>query len=224
MDMTLDEFIQMQLDNSYTTTDNNNTTPTPSANHDLVAIGTHNWWTLAHTLLKALTILKMLNAVHCDLKSENLMVNLTPQGPVFKLIDFSSSCKIDQLEQRGMPEMTLQFTPPELLQIYNTSGDSEQQPHMPMPSFHTDLFSAGLILLHAATGNLPYAAFSYDQFYLAKVVSEGKVLDCLTREDANRLTSDQAVKEVVVKIVRDRVELSEVLEMVEKLSPLADKV
>ncbi|GME95707.1 unnamed protein product [Ambrosiozyma monospora] len=49
MDMTLDEFIQMQLDNSYTTTDNNNTTPTPSANHDLVAIGTHNWWTLAHT-------------------------------------------------------------------------------------------------------------------------------------------------------------------------------
>ncbi|GMG20529.1 unnamed protein product [Ambrosiozyma monospora] len=215
MDMTLDEFIQMQLQNG----DN---TSLPTANRDLVAIGTHNWWTLTHTLLKALTILKMLNSVHCDLKSENLMVNLTPQGPVFKLIDFSSSCKIDQLEQRGMPEMTLQFTPPELLQIYSSSPDLEQQ--LPMPSFQTDLFSAGLIVLHAATGSLPYAAFSYDQFYLAKVVSEGKVLDCLTKEDANRLTSDQAVKEVIIKIIRDRADLSEVLELVEKLSPFAGKV
>lgn len=173
------------------------------------------WWKLCKTLLDALTILKTLSSVHCDLKTDNIMVlqvdesedqeNHQPEKDVlFKVIDFSSACEIESLIK--CPDMTLQYTAPELLDFTKK----------PLPTFQSDLFSAGLVLLEAATGSQPYATASYDHFYLLTVIKEGRVLDWLSAEDINILKAHPDIHTLLRKILVERATLEEIVDFVDR--------
>ncbi|VEU23877.1 DEKNAAC104970 [Brettanomyces naardenensis] len=161
---------------------------------DQIVIGVDCWWKLCGTLLHALQILRELRSVHCDLKTDNIMVT-DASFPRFRVSDFSSSSRIEDLT--GPPETTLQFSPPEFFNIKDGAN----------PSTQTDLFSTGLILLNAATGKAPYEAFSFDQFYLVTLIKENKVLEVLERETINILRSNKSIAQLIRMLVYDRCSL-----------------
>lgn len=169
-----------------------------SAKPECVVIGVRRWWQLCGSLLQALEVLRTMRAVHCDLKPDNVMVGGIYTGEIqFKVSDFSSAAYLSEMNGR-QPEMTVQFSAPELL--------SSQYIH---PSGKTDLYSCGLILLTAATGRAPYQAYSYDQLYLLTLAADNKVLELLERESVNILRKNRAVAGLLCRIIRDRCDLDE---------------
>lgn len=166
------------------------------------------WWELCKTLLNALTILKTLKCVHSDLKTDNIMVlqnDNNNDNILFKVIDFSSTCETDKLSK--CPDMTLQYTAPELLDFTKKR----------LPTYQTDLFSAGLVLLEAATGSKPYASAGYDHFYLLTVIKEGKVMDWLSPEDLNILKGNPEIHNILCKILIDRCSIEEISDYVNQI-------
>ena len=176
------------------------------------------WWKLCTTLLDALTILKALNCVHCDLKTDNIMAleiddndgghhyhHHHQENILFKVIDFSSACELDKLVK--CPDMTLQYTAPELLDFTKK----------PLPTFQSDLFSAGLVLLEAATGAQPYSSAGYDHFFLLTVIKEGRVLEWLSAEDSNVLKAHPDIDSVLRKILVERATLEDVIAHVDRM-------
>lgn len=187
----------------------------PSRDADSLAIPTKIWWELCRTLVDALSILKFLKSVHCDLKTDNIMIlqynddndtqHSTENNILFKVIDFSSACEIDNLDK--CPDMTLQYSAPELLDF------SQKR----LPTYQTDLFSAGLVLLEAATGSKPYANAGHDHFYLLTVIKEGKVLDWLSVEDSNILKANPQINDLLRLILVDRAPLERVLDFLDRV-------
>lgn len=174
------------------------------------------WWKLCSTLLDALTILKTLNCVHCDIKTDNIMAlevedndgshhHDHKENIFFKVIDFSSACELGSLVK--CPDMTLQYTAPELLDFTRK----------PLPTFQSDLFSAGLVLLEAATGAQPYASAGYDHFFLLTVIKEGRVLEWLSAEDTNVLKAHPDIDSVLRKILVERAPLEDVVAYVDRM-------
>lgn len=163
-----------------------------------------SWWKLCQMLLDALLILKRLKCVHCDLKTENVLVlnhddaNGYTEDTLFKVIDFSSASAIDEMTKR--PDMTLQYTAPELLDF----GSNQ------MPTFQSDLFSAGLVLLEAATGSAPYATVGDDHFYLLTVIKEGRVLDWISAEDTNIVQAHPEIAHILRLMLVDRCDVETV--------------
>ena len=171
------------------------------ARPDEIVIGKHYWWQLCGTLFHTLEVLRTLRSVHCDLKTDNIMISfLSKSGessPVFKVGDFSSASKLEDLQ--GLPGTTLQFSAPEL--VDPTLGSNA--------STKTDLFSCGMILLDAATGRAPYQAYSYDQFYLVSLAAKNKVLEVLERESVNILRANPEIYHLIKMIIKDRCTLDD---------------
>lgn len=105
--------------------------------------------------------------------------------------------------------MTLQYTAPELLDFGQKS----------LPTYQTDLFSAGLILLEAAVGSPPYSAAGYDHFYLLSVIKEGKVLDWISPEERSILNCDsnRHIKDILELVLKKRASLDQVIDSVNAL-------
>lgn len=152
------------------------------------------WWDLFRTLMKSLKILKDLRMVHCDFKTENVMIKFKDDDitPEFKVIDFSSVSFVDAQEE--MPDLTYLFSAPELL-TYDT---------VERPNFQTDMFSVGLILLNAATGSFPYFTAAHDQFYQLLAAQGGKPLEWLTAEDSLVLKENPVEANIIKKILVER--------------------
>lgn len=182
----------------------------PEGNSPKLNIGL--WWKLCQTLLDSLSILKHLNSVHCDLKTDNIMIyEYNPasgdilENTVFKVIDFSSASDIH--EMTTTPDMTLQFTAPELLNFREKK----------LPNFESDMYSAGLILLEAFTGKPPYASAGYDHFYLLSVIQEGRVFDWISAEDKTLLKSYPEVEKVLDMMINQRVDADIISDCICKL-------
>ena len=105
------------------------------------------------------------------------------------------------------PDMTLQFTAPELLDFSKH----------PLPTPNSDSFSAGLILLEAATGSKPYSAAGYDHFYLLSVIKEGKVMEWLSPEDMCILNANPDVKRVLEMFLIDRLPVESISSFIQTL-------
>ncbi|ODV82946.1 hypothetical protein CANARDRAFT_10038 [[Candida] arabinofermentans NRRL YB-2248] len=163
------------------------------------------FWKLCNCLIDGLTILKQLNIVHCDLKTSNILVNFKANDePIFKIIDFSSSIMVggrgnDVITE--VPDMTLQFTAPELL---NTTSNRI------IPNYQTDLFSVGMILLHCITGKIPYDSVSYDQYYLIDQIKNMKIFESLSIEDLNKLKLNNVIFKLLKLILIERCDLNDV--------------
>ncbi|AOA64784.1 Putative protein kinase [Komagataella phaffii CBS 7435] len=156
-----------------------------------VFIGKDRWWSLATCLFQGLLSMELSGIVHCDLKTSNILM----KGESFSIADFSSarfyySSPVDK-EQRG----TLTFTAPELLKL-----DAEP------PSFHTDLFSAGLILLHAATGKEPYSGI-HNNTQLMLLAKTGAIWKLLDPESLSRLNEDSNIYKMLHMILVERCQL-----------------
>ena len=113
--------------------------------------------------------------------------------------DFSSASTVEELQE--LPDTTLQFSAPEL--IDSSSGVNA--------STQTDLFSCGMILLTAATGRMPYQAYSYDQIYLVSLAAKNKVLEVLERESLNILRANPEIYHLIIMIIKDRCTLDDAL-------------
>lgn len=161
------------------------------------------WWSLFRTLMNSLKILKDIKMVHCDFKTENVMIKFKEDDitPEFKVIDFSS---VEAIGSDGeMPDLTYLFSAPELLK-YDTKD---------RPNYQTDLFSVGLILLNAATGSLPYSTASHDQFYQLLAAQGGKPFEWITPEDSLVLKSNPAETQILENILVGRFPLEEFLSL-----------
>lgn len=167
-----------------------------------LAIPRAQWWDLQRTLLRALTILQGMGVAHCDIKTENVMVDFASDDitPRFKVIDFSSATPFQSSGE--LPDLTYLFSAPELLR-YDTAA---------RPSSATDLFSTGLVLLHAATGALPYSTAAHDQFYQLMAAQGGKPLDWISPEDRLVLQENPAEARILQAILVDRVALADLVE------------
>ena len=156
------------------------------------------WWKLYQTLNDALSILKSLESVHCDLKTDNIMVSAYGdsiddiENIEFKIIDFSSANEIKELVK--CPDTTLQYSAPELMNFQTNR----------IPTYLSDKFSAGLILLEAATGSPPYSLASYDNLLLLTAVKEGKPFEWLSAEDYNVLEAHPDVVAVLKEMLYAR--------------------
>ncbi|CAI8500114.1 unnamed protein product [Pichia kudriavzevii] len=189
-------------------------TQSKEAEADKTKIHLTLWWKLCQTLLDALKVLKTLGLVHCDLKTDNVMITeynstLPIESQIsqvlFKVIDFSSTNEIQGMVK--CPDMTLQFTAPELLDFSKH----------PLPTPNSDSFSAGLILLEAATGSKPYSAAGYDHFYLLSVIKEGKVMEWLSPEDMCILNANPDVKRVLEMFLIDRLPVESISSFIQTL-------
>lgn len=170
------------------------------------------WWKLCQTLLDCLLILKNLNSVHCDLKTDNIMVyeyDLTASdildNTIFKVIDFSSATDVGEITT--VPDMTLQFTAPELLDFRNTTR----------PNFQTDMYSAGLILIQALTGKPPFDSAGYDHFYLINVIKEGRVFDWINAEAKVVLESNPQIMHVLDMMINQRADVESISEYIQNV-------
>lgn len=170
------------------------------------------WWKLCQTLLDCLLILKNLNCVHCDLKTDNIMVyeydsvsSDELENTIFKVIDFSSAADVNELT--SAPDMTLQFTAPELLDFRNQT----------LPNFQTDMYSAGLILIQALSGKLPYESAGYDHFYLINVIKEGRVFDWISAEDRLILKSNPQIMHVLEMMINQRADVETICQYIQSV-------
>lgn len=166
------------------------------------------WLKLSNTLIDVLNILKDLKSVHCDIKTDNVLVQVytdlveneeeEENRLVFKMIDFSSSDEVESITE--CPSLTLQYTAPELLDY--SLPEKER-----LPTYSTDLFSAGAVMLEAATGSVPYDKAGTDYFYLLSVVQKGDILNWTTPEDNQILENHPKVRRVIASILEERCDL-----------------
>ena len=171
-----------------------------------------HWWKLCQTLMDALAVLKHLECVHCDIKTDNIMVicyGYSHSGDTiplvddldnvdFKVIDFSSAGDVKSMTK--CPDMTLQYTAPELLQFGKPR----------IPTYSSDAYSAGLVLYEAATGSPPYASAGYDHFLLVGVIKEGRVFEWASPEDLDILATQPAAVQVIRQLVEERCSVEDV--------------
>lgn len=200
MTMSLPEYIKVKVQSRKDLSTKTNSPYTGSAEFQLPV---RHWWKLCNTLIDALTVLKQLKSVHCDIKTENVMVICYGDSNEdnheddldsveFKVIDFSSAAEVKTLTK--CPDMTLQYTAPELLHFGSPR----------IPTYSSDAYSAGLVLYEAATGSPPFSSAGYDHFLLVGVVKEGRVFDWATPEDLSALSSEPAATQVIRQLVEER--------------------
>ncbi|OWB58253.1 kinase activity protein [[Candida] boidinii] len=191
-----------------------------------IIIGNKNFWKLAKILIEGLIILQKINYIHCDLKSLNILVNLNNNNEEeeevinnnldfeFKIIDFTSAISINELnESTKLPDMTIQFTAPELINLNSKI----------LPSINTDLFSVGLILLHASIGLPPYYNIN-TPYHLIDLVSNLKIFDILERESLNILNNNLIIKELLFMIIIKRSNLNDVIDYFNRFNEINCKI
>uniref|UniRef100_A0A060TJN5 ARAD1D48312p n=1 Tax=Blastobotrys adeninivorans TaxID=409370 RepID=A0A060TJN5_BLAAD len=164
-----------------------------------LVVGKDLWLKWAHQLSGALRFLERANVVHGDIQSVNIFVD--EDANVF-LGDFSSAhYNDDLLATSHEPEVdydfwnarNIQYSAPELLKTTNC-----------IPSFRSDVFSTGLVLLFAGTGTDPYHTAKNGAQRLIWA-QRGMVLECASDEDRIRISS---VQSIVDSFIRHRTPLS----------------
>lgn len=175
------------------------------------------WWVLAKQLLMSLIVLHDCHMVHMDFKPTNILYDPITQN--FKVADFTSAelaedvaaeykTKIDN----GMFfDLTLQYCAPELIGTPPAA-----------PSYMTDLYAIGLILLSAATGEEPYSEIIKSQnassmIYLNESIKKNKVLDLLSNRAFAILRSNTDADMLIRMILQERCSLEQVVEFVNSI-------
>lgn len=183
------------------------------SNCPMLHIGGDLWWKLAKQLIMGLIVLKDCEMIHLDLKTSNILYDAANED--FKVADFTSAgLRADILKEfhekaaSGLSiDITLQYTAPELI---NGSGAP--------PSYQTDLYSVGLVLLSAAIGQEPYSEIlnNHDRsgfIYLTECIKKNKVLDLLSSKSWEILKSNPKAYKLIKLILLDRVDLDQVVDM-----------
>lgn len=166
-----------------------------------LVVGKDLWLKWAHELSGALRFLERANVVHGDIQAVNIFVD--EEANVF-LGDFSSAHYNDDPAPSHEPETdydfwnarNIQYSAPELLKTTKC-----------IPSFRSDVFSAGLVLLFAGTGTDPYHTAKNGAQRLIWA-QRGMVLECASDEDRFRISP---VQSIVDSFIRHRTPLPSTL-------------
>jgi serine/threonine protein kinase len=179
-------------------------------NENIPLVGRETWLQWALQLCEALQFLKSKSVVHCDLKTDNILLSKSNQHsriPIPILADFSSAHTTDELEESDSVHLSttafsFEFSAPELL------ADPDLA-----PNFSTDLYSLGLIMLHVATGNEPYhrAIKSFPQKLIW--AKQGAALKVCSAEDVRRLSSIMPIME---SFLSTRIGIAELIREIEQ--------
>jgi len=175
-------------------------------------IGENLWWKLAKELIMGLIVLRDCDLIHLDLKTSNILYESETEE--FKIGDFTSAgLKNDILKEfyskkeLGLSvDITLQYASPELIDTQSNSP----------PSFQSDLYAVGLILLTSAIGQEPYSEVlnNHDRssfIYLTECIKKNKIMDLLSIESWKILKSNPDVLNLIKLILIDRIDLDQVL-------------
>jgi serine/threonine-protein kinase len=102
---------------------------------------------IADQLLGALAAVHACGVVHADVKSDNFLVDVRPDGDAVKLIDFGLAVIDGRWAPSGFVSGTPEYMAPELI-------------HGGPPTIATDLYGAGVILYEMLTGGAPFTGAS----------------------------------------------------------------
>lgn len=168
-------------------------------------VGLQLWLNWTVQLCQALSFLQANKIVHCDLKTDNILLS---ESNTAVIADFSSSHTTDELATTDSAHLSttafsFEFSAPELL----------ANPDL-VPNFSTDLYSLGLIMLHVATGNEPYhrAVKSFPQKRIWAM--QGAALKACSAEDLARLS---LVMSIMTSFLTTRDGLSVLIQQVREL-------
>lgn len=179
-------------------------------------VGVEEWSDLADHLIGGLAFLHSQNCVHGDIKPANILLQWSGDSVTPLFCDFSSSRVIvtstdpgeaDEVEE--VTAVTPDYASPELL--VGLHGRTPGMRAVITPA--SDVFSLGVTLLFAATGESPYASARMEVQKLT-MAREGRPLDfARCGEGASRVMMGKLVDQIVAmgvqKEVSKRVEAKE---------------
>lgn len=158
-----------------------------------VFVGEKLWYQWARQLSQGLSTLQSYNVIHGDIKSENIF--LDDQLNAY-LGDFSSS---HQYLSEHSPTMafSIAFSAPELLKKKDSA-----------PTFSSDVYSLGLVLLNAATGLEPYNSANKSISQKLMWAQKGYALTYCSDEEFIRM---KPVLSILQQFVTHRKSMNEIL-------------
>lgn len=181
---------------------------------DNIYVGKELWLKWAKQLVKGLQVIQQKNIIHCDIKSDNIFLDKDLNahigdfssakfGPIGDDDDYYYYSHTKGDDSGDEKSFSVQFSAPELL-----SNDKSAK-----PSFSSDIYSLGLVLLHVATGNEPYQLASKSIAQKLIWAKRGTPLLYGSDEDIMR---QQPVQHILELFIKDRADLSVILEALEK--------
>jgi serine/threonine protein kinase len=142
-------------------------------------VGEKLWLSWAIQLCQGLKTLQDHEIVHCDIKSANVFLDAHLNA---YLGDFSSAHTTAELaisdDTQSMLAYSINFSAPELLSKLHA-----------IPTFASDIYSLGLVLFHAATGNEPYSLATKNVSQKLIWAQRGYALTYCSDEDISRSKS-----------------------------------
>ena len=164
-------------------------------------VGVQEWYQLALDLISGLVFLKGCGCIHGDIKPANVLLQPSEgnqAGHVLRPLycDFSSSHiitpKLALKEIEEISAVTTEYTAPELIRAFRPRRH-EVNNDRAVATFASDVFSLGVTLLFAATGQSPYnqAAIQFQKIAMAE---EGEPMQyAQAGSQASRVLPEQGV-------------------------------
>ena len=165
-------------------------------------IGAEGWSVLAIRLIDCLKFLQENRCVHGDVKPANILLqdSTKTENKTFQplLCDFSSSQVLNEDSScisEEVTAVTTEFTAPEIL--HALSPRRRQDDERAVCTYSTDIFSLGVTLLFAATGESPYAQARI-RFQRTAMAEQGVPLQyAQTGDQALRVRQGKAVEQIL---------------------------
>jgi hypothetical protein len=158
-------------------------------------IGARVWREWAMQLCEGLSYVHSRNIVHCDIKPDNVLLDAELNVHIG---DFSSAQTVTELSTDdyhgsniSSAASSLEFSAPELLA--SPSRGSKR-----VPTFATDTFSLGLLLLNCATGKEPYSGAIKHITQKLMLAKNGAALDACSPEEKLRVSSVREPLEMIL--------------------------
>ncbi|KAA8915750.1 hypothetical protein TRICI_002108 [Trichomonascus ciferrii] len=162
-------------------------------------VGDKLWLSWSIQLCQGLKSLQDHEIVHCDIKSANVFLDVHLRA---YLGDFSSAHTTAELaildDSQSMLAYSINFSAPELLSKRHA-----------IPTFASDIYSLGLVLFHAATGNEPYSLATKNVSQKLIWAQRGYALTYCSDEDISR---SKSVLPYLERFITHRQQIDEIVD------------
>lgn len=112
-----------------------------------------------HDIISAIKYMHLLGFVHCDLSPDHILFNSNEQEPVPKIIHFSNSQRINEMQHLELENLSCVYMSPEII---NKNFNEK-----------TDMWSIGIIVYEMLVGKHPYS--SKEKIGIMKEIYKGNL-------------------------------------------------